>query len=265
MVKRDLNELDELEKELNQYLVKYPDEQKINITIDALRQYVPQKQKNTVRLKERLFLLVKRSTTEITLISKTYWSVSAILFLLGYLMTNSIAYDPLVTLIIIAPIPFVIGLVEVFKGRERGLLEMEMACKFSVHEIMLSRLFLIVIYNLTLNTILTISFASLFDTVSMMQIILAWLTPLTLFAAISLWLSMKFRGPVFITLIGSIWLIMGVLFISRPVWLDVLINMNFIFHLLFMGVGIFLFSLQIRYLIKRYSSYEGVEVIEVNY
>lgn len=265
MVKRDLNELDELEKELNQYLVKYPDEQNINITIDALRQYVPQKQKKTVHVKERLFLLMKRSVTEITLISKTYWIVSAILFLLGYLMTNSIAYDPLVTLIIIAPIPFVLGLVEVFKGRERGLLEMEMACKFSANEIMLSRLFLIGIYNLTLNTILTISFASLLDTVNMVQIMLIWLTPLTLFAAISLWLVMRFRGPVFITMIGAIWLMMSILFVSRPSWLDIMTNMNFVLYLLFMIVGIFLFSLQLRQLIKRYSSYEGVEVVEVNY
>lgn len=265
MEKRNLNKLGELEKELHQYLVKYPDEQKIAVTIDTLRQYVPHKQKNTVQMKEQLFTLIKRSATEITLISKTYWIVSAVLFILGYFITNSKTYDPVLTLVIIAPIPFMFGLVEVFKGRERGLLEMEMACKFSAHEIMLARLLLIGVYNIALNTILTISFVSLIDTVSMWQIILVWLTPLTLFASISLWLSMRFRGTVFLTMIVSLWVVFSFIFLSKPSWLDVLIQTNFALYLLFMGVGTLLFVLQMKQLIKKYSSYEGEETVGINY
>lgn len=265
MEKHTLNEHSELEKELNHYLVKYPDEQKIDITIDTLRQYVPHKRKSTMHKKQRLLQLLRRSVTEITLISKTYWIVSAILFILGYFITNSTTYDPVLTLVIIAPIPFMFGLIEVFKGREQGLLEMEMACKFSAHEIMLARLLLIAVYNIALNTILTISFVSMIDTVSMWQIILVWLTPLTFFASISLWLSMKFRGPVFLTMVVSLWVIFSFLFLSKPSWLEGLIHANFVMYLLFIGAGTLLLVLQMKRLIKKYASYEGGEVVEISY
>lgn len=265
MKKHNLNELGGFKKELNQYLVKYPDEQEIDLTIDTLRQYVPHKQKNTMLEKDKLLTLIKRSATEITLISKTYWIVSAILFIFGYFITDSATYDPVLILVIIAPIPFMFGLVEVFKGRERGLLEMEMACKFSAYEIMLTRLFVIGIYNLTLNTILTISFVSLIDTVSMWQVILIWLTPLTFFVSISLWVSMKFRGPVFITILVSLWVIFSFLFLLKPSWLDGLIHANFVLYLLFIGTGTLLLFLQMKQLIKKYASYEGGETVEIIY
>src|SRR5699024_9831836 len=193
-------------------------------TIDTLRQYVPSKQKQSTKSSEALFRLIKRLATEITLISKIYWFTSVILFILGYLITSYGAYNPLLTLIIIAPFPFILGLIEVFKGRERGLLEIEMTCKLSAYEIMLSRLLLIGVYNIALNTILTFSFAPQIDTVSMLQILFSWMTPLTFFAAISLWISMKFRGPVFMVILVSLWVFFSFLIISKPNWIATILN-----------------------------------------
>jgi len=258
-------ELREIKQELNQYLVKYPNEQKIDATIDTLRQYVPSKQKQSTKSSEALFRLIKRLATEITLISKIYWFTSVILFILGYLITSYGAYNPLLTLIIIAPFPFILGLIEVFKGRERGLLEIEMTCKLSAYEIMLSRLLLIGVYNIALNTILTFSFAPQIDTVSMLQILFSWMTPLTFFAAISLWISMKFRGPVFMVILVSLWVFFSFLIISKPNWIATILNLNFAVYLLFLGIGIFLLALQIRRLINKYASYEGVGRFETSY
>jgi len=258
-------EIREIEQELNQYLVKYPDEQKIDATIDTLRQYVPSQHKQSTKNNERLFKLIQRSVTEITLISKTYWIVSATLFILGYFITRYAAYNPLFTLVIIAPFPFAFGLVEVFKGREKGLLEIEMACKLSAHEIMLSRLLIIGVYNIVLNTFLTFSFVSLINTASMLQILFAWMTPLTFFAALSLWLSMKFRGPIFMTIIVSLWMVFSFLFISKPNWLDFILSLNVAMYMLFLGIGISLFILQIKQLIDKYASFEGGGTFETGY
>lgn len=265
MGKRDVNEPVKFEKELNQYIVKYPDEEGINVTIDTLRQYVPHKQKNIPCIKNQIFSLIKRTSTEITLMSKTYWVVSAVLFILGFLLVNSTAYDPLTTLVIISPLPFMFGLVEVFKAREQGLLEMEMTCKFSVYEIMLTRLLLIGLYNISLSTMLTIAFTSLIDSASMWEIIFVWLTPLTFFASISLWISIRFRGFAFLMMIVSLWVFFSFLFLSRPSWLHTLIQMNLTLYILFMGVGTFLLGWQMKQLIKRYSSFEGSETVEISY
>jgi hypothetical protein len=258
-------EMEELEQELNQYLVKYPDEHHVNATIDTLRQYVPEKSKQTVSHLERFVTLIKRSGTEITLINPSYWIISSLLFIVGYLITSQSAYHPLLTLLILAPLPFVLGLIEVFKGREQGVLEMEMTCKFSAHEIMLSRLFLIGVFNVTLNTMLMISFVPLFDAVSIWQMLMTWFTPLTIFAAIALSLSMKFRGVVFVTIFLVLWSGFCIFTISNQVWIQTLLNLSISFHLLFSCLGIVLLALQVKQLMKKYSSYEGVETVEVSY
>lgn len=258
-------EMEELEKELNQYLVKYPDEHHVEATIDTLRQYVPEKTKKTVSLFDRFVTLIKRSATEVTLINPAYWIISSLLFILGYFITSHNPYQPLLTLLLLAPLPFVLGLIEVFKGREQGVLEMEMTCKFSAHEIMLSRLFLIGVFNVTLNTLLMISFVPLIDAVSIWQMLMTWFTPLTIFAAIALSLSMKFRGAVFVTTFIVLWIAFCILIISNQAWTHMLLNLRISFHLLFSGLGIALLAIQVKQLMKKYSSYEGVETVEVSY
>lgn len=261
----DSNEFEIMEKGLNQYLVKYPDEQMINATIDTLRQYVPNKKKQSRKNNDRFLMLMKHTGMEFSLISKWYWLASTILFVLGYLITINTASNPLLTLVILAPVPFILGLVEVFKGREQGLLEMEMACKFSAYEIMLSRLLLISLFNITLNTLLTFGFNPLLDSTTMMEMLLVWFTPLTIFSAISLWLSMMFRGVMFVMTFASIWVFFSILVVSNPAWRDFILNMHIALHFLFVGIGITMFAFQIKRLIKKYSSYEGAETIEVSH
>src|SRR5699024_817557 len=115
------------------------------------------------------------------------------------------------------------------------------------------------------NTILTFSFASMMDTASMLQILFAWMTPLTFFTALCLWLSIKFRGPVFVTITISLWMVFSFLFISKPSWVATIVNLNFAVYLLFLSIGIILFILQIRQLINKYAFYEGVGTFETSY
>lgn len=258
-------EFDEIEKKLNYYFVQYPDEHKIDATIDTLRQYVPDKKKQSTKLVERFWALLKHSGREFSLISKSYWLSSIILFIFGYLITNYGAYNPLFTLVILAPIPFIFGLIEVFKGREQGLLEMEMACKFSAHEIMLSRMLLVGVFNITLNTMLTIGFLPLVETISILEILLVWFTPFTIFAAFALWLSMKFRGAVFVMTFLSLWVSFSALVVSYPAWGNFILNMHIAFHFLFMGIGIIMFVIQMKQLVKKYYYYEEVGNIEVTH
>lgn len=258
-------EFKEIEKELNQYVVKYPDEHKIDVTIDTLRQYVPNKNKQPTKIVEQFWTLMKHTTTEMALISKFYWLVSVILFTLGYLVTVFSDYNPLFTLVILAPVPLILGLIEVFKGREQGLLEMEMACKFSAHQIILSRLLLIGVFNITLNILLTVGFAPLLDSLNILEMLLIWFTPFTIFSAFALWLSMKYRGTVFVTILAFLWVLFSILVSSNPTWRDFIVKMHIALHFLFMSIGIIMIVFQIKQLMKKYTAYEEVGIIEVSH
>ncbi|MDG5789071.1 hypothetical protein QA612_16560 [Evansella sp. AB-P1] len=258
-------EFEELEKELNQYLVKYPDEKMMDSTIDTLGQYVPSKRKKNIKYKERMQRLMKIIGTEISTVRKGYWVASVILFVMGYFITGYGAYNPVLTLAILAPVPFVFGLVEVFKGRENGVLEMEMTCKFSSYELMLFRLLIISVFNIILNSILTFAIVPYAEATSLLELVFIWFTPLTLFAAISLWLSIHFRGVVFISIFIPLWLLFSIVLINGSAsWTNYLLNVNFLFHLSCMLIGLLLLVLQIKQLIRKYSTYEGGTTFEVN-
>ncbi|MDQ0253559.1 hypothetical protein J2S74_000931 [Evansella vedderi] len=208
---------------------------------------------------------MKRSTEEVSVVSKSYWITSMVLFLVGYFLTNYGAYNPLFTLVLLAPIPFIFGLLEVFKGREQGLLEMEMACKFSAHEIILARLFLVGMYNITLNSLLAVSFVPLVDSTTIWEMFLIWFTPFTIFAALALALSMRFRGTVFVTTFFSLWLIFIGLLLNHHAWTAHFFNANTVMYFLLMGVGMLLLAIQVRMLIRKYSTYEEGRTLEANY
>ncbi|MCZ0703710.1 hypothetical protein J2T56_001952 [Natronobacillus azotifigens] len=260
----DEKEYEALEQELTHYLVKFPDENKIDATVDTLRQYVPDRTTKSVSIRERSFALIKRAKTEVTIVSKTYWIASTFLFFIGYLIANQTNTDPILTLIFLAPLPFIFGLSEVFKGREHGLFEMELACKFSAHEIILSRLFLIGIYNLTLNTVLTLVLSPVTGK-PLIEMILTWFTPFTFFVAIGLWLSMKFKGQIFVTTLLSLWLVFIVIFVINNHWMVAFLNIHYILHLVFLTAGFLLVGLQLIQFTKKYQTFEGGTRVEINY
>src|SRR5690625_7164849 len=91
----------------------------------------------------------------------------------------------------------------------------------------------------------------------MLEILFALMAALTFFAALFLWLSMEFRGPIFMTIIVSLWMVFSFLFISKPNWLDFILSLNVAMYMLFLGIGISLFILQLKQLIDKYASFEG--------
>lgn len=251
--------------ELDQYIVEFPNEFEIDATIHSLRQYVPQKQTASTIFLKRLKKLLNHSKTEVFFMGKSYWIISIILFIIGYFVTITSAQDPIITLVFLAPIPFVFGLVEVFKSRDQGLLEMEMACKFSAHEVMLARLLLVSLFNLTLNTLLTLAFSSYIMTTTLLQVTMLWLTPFTLFTACLLWISMHIRSATLSLTLIPLWGLFTFSLHTDVKWQPLVFDMHIEVHLILTGIGIGLFLLQIKQLINKYSVYEEVGTVEISY
>lgn len=254
-----------IKDELNPYIVQYPDEIDINTTIDSLRQYIPPKHSKGSYFNQRFIRLINHAKTEVFFMGKAYWLISIALFIIGYFITISRAFDPIITLVFLAPIPFVFGLIEVFKSRDQGLLEMEMACKFSAHEVMLARLLLVSLFNLTLNTLLTLAFSPYIATTTLLHVTMLWLTPFTLFTALLLWISMKVRSTTLSLAIIPLWGFFTFSIHTDVKWQPLVFDMHIAVHLILMGIGIGLFIIQIKQLINKYSVYEEVGTVEISY
>lgn len=254
-----------IQEELNHFIIRYPSENEINSTIEELRQYVPNKRKKSVDYMNRLMVLLRLSGMELNLISKSYWGISLILYILGFYISQSLGNNPLLTLLILIPIPIGLGLFEVFKGRDVGMMEMEMACKFSAMELILSRLLLIGIYNFILNIVLTIGLTRINTAISGLEMLVVWFSFLIVFSAISLYLSMKLRGKAFLATNISIWAIFSMILFRDERFLDILIRTHGIVYILLIIIGLATIYLQIRHLMVKYSSLEEVALIESTY
>lgn len=257
----DENELNQL----NQYLVKYPDDQMIDQTIDTLRQYVPEKKKRSTFNVGRIKEWIKRAKVEVQFIRPLFWIMSILLFVFGFIITKQLQNNPILTLIIIGPLPFIFGLLEVFRGRDANLLEMELACKLSAFEIILTRLLIVSIFNFSLTLLSTIALSGYNQQENLIEMLLIWLGPFTLFVAGALFLSIRFRGAIFMPMFLSIWIIFSLSLISDGTWSEKLLTFDLPFHLTLIVVGLLLAGLQLKYLNVKFDWYKEDGIIGTSY
>lgn len=260
MREKDRLNMAELEKELQSFIVKYPDENKINDTIQALRPYLPkEKEKNNPFMD-----LIRHAISEVSMIRRPYWLLSLLLFAIGYFVITTTKTDPLKMLIILAPLPFVLGLFEVFRGREEGVLELEMTCKFSAYEIILSRLLIISLYNFLLSIVLTITLSSMI-VLPLFKVIITWFAPLIMFSVLALSLSMTFRGHAFIVTVISCWLIFALAPFLSEALTTLYLGIPSVIQLSLIIIGLILLSFQVKKIKEKFQTLEGVVADEINY
>ncbi|SHF80948.1 hypothetical protein SAMN02746089_02587 [Caldanaerobius fijiensis DSM 17918] len=261
----DLNdEITCIEEILKNYVVPVPNEDAIGLTIEQLRQYVPQKKKLYMTQWEKFMNLIHLSALDINFMSKSYWIISSIIFVLGYIIVTSAKHNPYISIMALSPFPFVLGIVEVFKGREQNVVEIELSCKITPQQIMLSKLIVIGFYNIILNTVLTLIFDSLYPEVILWKITLMWLTPLTVIGGITLWLANRIRGGYTVTVILGLWMSVILAIYTQPEVATKVMNINIAFYIAALIIGIVLTSVQIKNILNRYY-FERSEIYESNY
>ncbi|MBS4537665.1 hypothetical protein GOQ27_04270 [Clostridium sp. D2Q-11] len=259
------NELDELWSMMDSYTVEYPDEEEIDNTINELRQYVPEKEKEEYFI-DRFHYLLNKSMIEISFISKPFWIMSFILFIMGLITMYFNKYiNPYLLAMVISPLPFTFGLIEIFKSRDKGMMEIEMSCKTSYGEVLLSKLTIIGFYNIVLNTIFSLIISSI-SNVDFLRLTLIWFAPFTFISGISLWLSMKIKSSYTMTIIVSIWIgMIGTLLNTPYELIERILWMNITIYIGISILGISMSFIQIRSFIRKNISHKGRGLFEVNY
>lgn len=215
----DLVEADliDIEKFLDSYVVNKVDEQKVDSTIDTLKSYMPRVEVQAIN-EESTFLERIKNNIELvkfqfSLISKAYFISSLLLILVGIITTIELNLSIYLSASIIAPIPILLGILEIIKGRDDNVWELELSYKYSLREIVLSRLIIINAVSIVISIIISIGLNNTYSEINLFKMISIWLIPIFVVASISLVITSLYRSINSITLCMAIW-ILGVLGIS---------------------------------------------------
>ncbi|UAL47184.1 ABC transporter permease [Sutcliffiella horikoshii] len=203
-------ELLELENEvfcnLKEYDVEFPSEEEMMSTIESIRPHVPRKQNMFKPLAD----LVRHSGQEIFRISPLFWGANGLLVLISlvaFFMADEL--DPYFTIMILAPLPTIAGVLELMRSKNSGMLELELSLKYSWQELLLSRMLVIGGFNVSVNIAFTAVLSFVVADVWFAKMTLYWLTPFTLLMAVSLVIISRFRKFHIVTVTLVSWIGLG--------------------------------------------------------
>ena len=210
-------DLADIEDFLDSYVVSKVDEEKIDSTIDVLKSHIPKEEVQHVKVQEYLLDRIKENISlvkfQFSLISKVYFIASLLLILLGTITTIRLNLSIYLSASIIAPIPILIGIFEIIKGREENVWELELSYKYSLREIVFSRLIIINVVSVLISIMMSLILNNVYSQINLLKMISIWLIPIFLVGSVSLIVTSFYRGINSIALCISIW-ILGAMSIS---------------------------------------------------
>lgn len=205
----------DIENFLNSYIVKEVDEENVDLTIDKLRHYMPQNKNEEIIKNENMDLYSKVRTSigllkmQFKIFNKLYLIASIILVLCGVIGTIKLNLNPYLCAYTVSPIPILIGLAEILRGKEENMWELELSYKYSFREILFAKLVIISTTAIALTLVTSLILTGTYSEVSLLRIINICLIPTCFISLISLILASIYRGMNSIALSTSIWTVVS--------------------------------------------------------
>lgn len=205
----------DIENFLNSYIVKAVNEENIDLTIDKLRNYMPQNKNEEIIKNENMDLYSKVRTSmgllkmQFKIFNKLYLIASIILVLCGVIGTIKLNLNPYLCAYTVSPIPILIGLAEILRGKEENMWELELSYKYSFREILFAKLVIISTTAIALTLVTSLILTGTYSEVSLLRIINICLIPTCFISLISLILASTYRGMNSIVLSTSIWIVVS--------------------------------------------------------
>lgn len=205
----------DIENFLNSYIVKDVNEENIDLTIDKLRNYMPQNKNEEIIKNENVDLYSKvRMNIELLkmqfkIFNKLYLIASMMLVLCGVIGTIKLNLNPYLCAYTVSPIPILIGLAEILRGKEENMWELELSYKYSFREILFAKLVIISTTAIVLSLLTSLILTGTYSEVSLLKIINICLIPTCFISLISLILASIYRGMNSIVLSTSIWIVVS--------------------------------------------------------
>ena len=171
----------DIENFLNSYIVKDVNEENIDLTIDKLRIYMPQNKNENEN--ENVYLYSKVRTSigllkmQFKIFNKLYLIASMMLVLCGVIGTIKLNLNPYLCAYTVSPIPILIGLAEILRGKEENMWELELSYKYSFREILFAKLVIISTTAIALSLVTSLILTGTYSEVSLLKIINICLIP----------------------------------------------------------------------------------------
>jgi hypothetical protein len=242
LVEADLMDIEDF---LDNYVINKVDEQKIDSTIDILKSYMPKQEVQAIKEQsiflERMKNYIDLVKFQFSLIGKVYIISSLLLILVGTITTIKLNLSIYLSASIIAPIPILLGIFEIIKGRDENVWELELSYKYSLREIVLSRLIIINVVSILISIIISIGLNNTYSEINLFKMISIWLIPIFLVGSISLAITSIYRSINSITLCIAIW-ILGVLSISIYEKIAEITNINTFIVLVMSAISVVIAS-----------------------
>ncbi|WP_346962233.1 hypothetical protein [Clostridium sp.] len=173
----------EIAEFLNCYTAEQVPEEKIDLTIDSLRKYMPPK-----KTKNRMVEIIRN---EITYIDKFHFIAALILVVAGLSVSMVSKVSMYNVLMIISPIPMIIGMFELVKSKKDNMWEIEKSCKYSYSKIVLARLIIITSFSVIINIGLLIIYGYGASGDMLCRMLFSIIVPVCTIASINLFLLGK--------------------------------------------------------------------------
>jgi hypothetical protein len=152
----------------------------------SVRQAIHTRQQNQ---RGNLAWLLELAYTQVSILQFPFWLLSIGVTILGMLIgASGTSLDHGLLLRIIGPLLAYLGTVDVFRGREFRVLEIEMVCPPSLIQLTIARLSIVLGYDVGLGILLSLFFWFNGST-SFLTLTLSWLMPLLLVTSSALLLS----------------------------------------------------------------------------
>lgn len=255
------SEIEEMVDRLYKYEVKLPSECEINQTVEMAMMHLQVKKKKSTKLKDLMTL----AQLEITFFSRSYWLVSMVFYVVGMLFTR-VGISPYVIMVGLGPIPFILGLVEVFKNRDSGMLELEASCKFNAASVLLSKLFVTAVYNIVLNFVASIGFIAIGKNVQILMLTMYWLVAFVVVCGLAIVVVVRIRSRNAMIYLLMTWGIVWFAAVSVPVIYELILKVSPLICVAVIIGGVIFTLYQVKQLYIRTKTYfEGNESFEINF
>jgi len=263
----DEAEIARLEKLLDAYEPPYPNEREITRTVEMAKFQLSLQGSGVLGKRGGAVKLLRHMAVEITVISRFYWLVSLILYVAGLAMLQLrlFAALPELALVAVAPVPFLLGLIEVMRSRDERMLEMEMACSFNGASVMLAKLSIIGGYNIVLNMVVSVWLAGTVTALRLGEMLQLWLLPFTLISALALLVVTRLRASSAVLLALGAWAGCCLLVLAHPQSVRQLLLLPGAAGLLLIFFGAAAIVYQTRRLLQQTHEQAGGEWIENQY
>lgn len=251
---------------LLKYEVKYPDPDQIHATVEVARFHLISRSAPKTHWMHRPARLLRLSLAELSVMSPFFWIASIILYLIGVLsIWQGVQIKPEFALFLLSPTPFILGLIEVFRNRDERVLELEASCLYNAASILLSKLVIVGVYSILLNSLSSFIFIRLADHSQWWDLTMLWFAPFTFISALSLSAAIYIKGNLVALCSLTVWLASCLFILMNPSIMRSLFALHHAFNALIILASCIYGIVQVRKLINRVNGMKGMYEFETDF